>query len=200
MSTNPMYQVLFNTVSNIMDMPDHDKSLCFKYFEPVSFAKNTVVEDTNKIPEFQYFIVSGIMRNFYYDASGNAITTDLNHAPRFFTSYNNFVSRNISNEIIECVTDCKLLRVKRDNVDILFAESIILKDYTIRYLEKVYEEERARINELTTHTAEQRYIKLMDKAPNIVLTVPLKHIASYLGIKPETLSRIRKKHFLTKVK
>lgn len=195
-----MYQVLFRTVSNIMEMPDHDKSLCFKYFEPVNFPKNTIVEDRNKIPGYQYFVVSGIMRNFYYDASGCGITTDLNHSPRFFTSYNNFVNRSISNEIIECVTDCKLLRVKRDDVDILFAESIILKDYTIRYLENVFEEERARITELTTLPAEERYLKLLDKAPNIIQSVPLQHIASYLGIKPETLSRIRKNHFLTKVK
>lgn len=195
-----MYQVLFKTVSNVMEMPSYDKSLCYKYFEPVNFPKNTIVEDRNKIPEYQYFVASGIMRNFYYDASGCAITTDLNFAPRFFTSYNNFVNRSISNEIIECVTDCQLLRATRDNVDTMFAESIILKDYTIKYLEGIFAEERARITELTTLTAERRYLNLMDKAPKIILTVPLQHIASYLGIKPETLSRIRKNHFLTKVK
>ncbi len=133
------------------------------------------------------------MRNFYYDTSGEAVTTDINHSPRFFTSYNNFVNRNISEEIIQCVTDCELLRVKREDVDILYTESHILKDYTIRYLEKVFEEERIRIIDLATLTAEQRYLKLMNKAPDIILKVPLQHIASYLGIKAETLSRIRRK-------
>jgi len=193
MKTIQMYQVLFETVSSIMEMTEYDKTLCFKYLEPVKFSKNTIVEDANKIPHYQYFVVSGIMRNYFYNASGEAITTDLNYSPRFFTSYNNFVNRCISDEIIECVTDCELLRVKRDDVDILFAESFILKDFTIRYLEKVFEEERARINELTTLSAEHRYISLMNKAPNIILGVPLQYIASYLGIKPETLSRIRRK-------
>ncbi len=133
------------------------------------------------------------MRNFHYDQSCEAVTTDINYGPRFFTSYNNFVNRSISREIIECVTDCELLRVKRDDVDILFAESIILKDFTISYLEKVFEEERARITELITLSAEQRYLKLRDKAPHVIQRVPLQHIASYLGIKPETLSRIRRK-------
>ncbi len=193
MKTIQMYRVLFETVSSIMEMTEHDKTLCLKYFEPVTFPKNTIVEDANKIPQYQYFVVSGIMRNYFYNALDEAVTTDLNYSPRFFTSYNNFVKRSISGEIIECVTDCELLRVKRDDVDILFAESFILKDFTIRYLEKVFEEERARITELTTLSAEQRYINLMSKAPNIILGVPLQHIASYLGIKPETLSRIRKK-------
>lgn len=174
-------------------MTEIDKALCFKYFEPVKFSKNTIVEDRNKIPQYQYFVVSGIMRNYFYNHSGEAITTDLNYSPRFFTSYNNFINHRISDEIIECATDCELLRVKRDDVDILFKESIILKDFTIRYLEKVFEEERSRIVELTTLTAEQRYLKLMNKAPNIFLGVSLQHLASYLGIKAETLSRIRRK-------
>jgi CRP-like cAMP-binding protein len=188
-----MYKVLFETVSSIMEMTEYDKTLCFEYFEPVKFPKNTIVEDANKIPQYQYFVVSGIMRNYFYNASGEAVTTDLNYSPRFFTSYNNFVKRCISDEIIECVTDCELLRVKRDDVDILYSESLILKDFTIRYLEKVFEEERTRIIELTTLTARQRYINLLNKAPIIILGVPLQHIASYLGIKPETLSRIRRK-------
>lgn len=193
MTSSQMYQILFETVSSIVEMTEIDKNLCLKYFEPVKISRNTIVEDRNRIPRYQYFVVSGIMRNYFYDDSGEPITTDLNYSPRFFTSYNNFVNRSISDEIIECVTDCELLRVERDNVDILFSESVILKDFTIRYLEKVFEEERARIVELTTLTAEQRYLKLMSKAPNIFLEVPLYHIASYLGIKAETLSRIRRK-------
>jgi hypothetical protein len=83
-----------------MEMTKIDKKLCFKYFEPVKFSKNTTVEDRNIIPQYQYFVVSGIMRNYFYNTSGEAITTDLNYSPRFFTSYNNFVNRCISDEII----------------------------------------------------------------------------------------------------
>lgn len=188
-----MFQVLFDTITSIVEMKEIDEKLCFKYFEPVKFPRNTIVEDRNKIPQYQYFVVSGIMRNYFYNPEGEAVTTDLNHSPRFFTSYNNFVNRHVSDEIIECVTDCELLRIKRDDVDILFNESNIIKDFTIRYLENVFEEERARITELTTLTAEQRYQKLIEKTPNLILNVPLQHIASYLGVKPETLSRIRRK-------
>jgi CRP-like cAMP-binding protein len=57
---------------------------------------------------------------------------------------------------------------------------------------QVQEEYRERINDLANLTAEQRYLKFIKKAPNTVLNVPLKYIASYLGIKPESLSRIRR--------
>jgi len=193
MNSSQMYQTLFDSVSSVMEMTEIDKTLCQQYFEPIKVSKKTIVENENHVPQHQYFVASGIMRNYYHNAAGDAITTDLNYAPRFFTSYNNFMNRSVSNEIIESVTDCELLRIRRDEVDILFENSVILKDFTIKYLEKVFQEERARIEELSTLTAEQRYLKFFNKAPHIFLNVPLQYIASYLGIKPETLSRIRKK-------
>lgn len=192
MKHDQMYNVLFETVSGIIDMPDADRLLCLQYFEPVSFPKNTIVEREGKIPQYQYFIVTGIMRNFYTNDLGQEITTDINNSSRFFTSYNHFVNRSISNENIECITECNLLRIKRDDVDILFSKSVILNKYTILLLQKVFEEERERIKELTTLTATQRYLKFISNNPNVIRSVPLQYIASYLGIKPETISRIRR--------
>ncbi len=48
MTTIQMYQVLFETVSSIIEMTEYDKTLCFKYFEPVKFPKSTIVEGEKK--------------------------------------------------------------------------------------------------------------------------------------------------------
>ncbi|CAN5390532.1 Crp/Fnr family transcriptional regulator [soil metagenome] len=193
MNKTQKFQILFDSVAEIIEMPDSDKMLCYEYFEPVSFASNTILEKRGKIPKYQYFVVSGILRNYHFNELREEITTDLNNSPRFFTSYTNFVSRQISQEWIETVTDCELLRVSRDDVDILFEKSIILKDYTIKLLERVFFEERNRINEFQILTTEERYLKFAKENSNIIENVPLKHIASFLGMKPETLSRIRRK-------
>lgn len=187
-----MYNVLFETVSDLMVMPEADKLLCYQYFEPVFFPKNTIIESAGKIPRYQYFIVTGIMRNFYFNDLGEEITTDMNNESRFFTSYNHFANRTISNENIECITECSLLRIKRDDEDILYSESIILGKYSILLFQKIIEKEKERINELTTLTAKERYLKFISNNPNIIKSVPLQYIASYLGIKPETISRIRR--------
>ncbi|CAM4371395.1 Crp/Fnr family transcriptional regulator [Gillisia limnaea] len=187
-----MFNVLFETVADIMDMPDADRLLCYQYFEPVFFPKNTIIESAGKIPQHQYFIVNGIMRNFYIDELGKEITTDMNNEPRFFTSYNHFANKTISNENIECITECSLLRIKRDNEDILYSESIILGKYTILLFQQIIEKEKKRINELSTLNAKERYLKFIGNNPNVLKCVPLQYIASYLGIKPETISRIRR--------
>ena len=173
-------------------MPDEDKVLCYNYFEPVFFPKNTVIEKAGEIPQHQYFIVSGFMRNFYINDFGEEITTDMNNESRFFTSYNHFANKTISNENIECITDCTLLRIKRADQDILYSESAILGKYTILLFQKIIEKDKERINELTTLSATERYLKFIVKNPDVLKNVPLQYIASYLGIKPETISRIRR--------
>lgn len=173
-------------------MPEFDRNLCFEFFEPVDFPKSTIIEKSGSVPKYQYFIVSGYMRNFHFDEKGGEVTIDLNNGPRFFTSYAHFMNRTVSNENIECITECKLLRVSREDVDVIFQKSITVKDYTMMILQKFLEEEKKRMKEMTTLTAEQRYGKFVQNCPNIIHNVPLKYIASYLGIKPESLSRIRR--------
>jgi CRP-like cAMP-binding protein len=196
---SPFFQTLFDSVEEfIEEMPEYDRQLCYQFFEPVVFPKSTIIEEAGKIPGHQYFIVSGYMRNFYLDQKGDEVTADMNNGPRFFTSYTHFMNRTVSNENIECITACELLRVKRDDVDIIFQKSITVKDYTMMILQYFLDEEKKRMKELSTQTAEQRYESFIKKCPNIIQNVPLKYIASYLGIRPESLSRIRRYKLLNK--
>lgn len=193
------YQTLFNCVEEIIEMPKYDRQLCFEYFEPVVFQKSTLVEKAGNIPGYQYFIISGHMRNFYLDSKGEEVTTDINNGSRFFTSYAHFMNRTVSNENIECITDCELLKVDRDDVDVLYQKGISIKDYTMTILQKFLDEEKKRMKEMSTLSAEQRYVSFMKNCPNIIQNAPLKYIASYLGIRPESLSRIRR-NYLTNVR
>lgn len=192
------YQTLFNRVEELIPMPEYDRNLCFEYFEPVVVPKSTIIEKAGTIPQHQYFIVSGYMRNFHIDDKGDEVTIDLNNGPRFFTSYAHFMNCTVSNENIQCITACELLRVNREDVDVIFKKSITVKDYTMLILQRFLEEEKKRMNDLATLTAELRYGKFIRNCPGIIQNIPLKMIASYLGIKPESLSRIRRGQFPNK--
>lgn len=132
------------------------------------------------------------MRKYYVNDKEEEITVDLNDGPRFFTSYFHFVQQTVSNEYLHCITDCELLRISKSDADSTAETSFTQKDYTIKLFNQVQEEYRERINDLANLTAEQRYLKFIHNTPNIIKNVPLKYIASYLGIKPESLSRIRR--------
>ncbi|MNF69325.1 DNA-binding transcriptional dual regulator Crp [compost metagenome] len=184
---------LLNFISDKIKLTDRDSELCKRYFEAVLFQKNSVIEEEGKVPKYLYYIVSGYLRLYHYNESGEEVTTHINCPPGFFTSYSNFISQQKSNEKVECITACELLRITKDDLDKLINESPAMKDFSIMVFQQSigYNENRSR--ELATLSAEQRYRKLMTEQPDILRHVPIAQIASFLGMKPESLSRIRRK-------
>jgi len=187
-----MHEHLINLILKKIKLTDRDTELCKQYFEAVLFPKNRIVEEEGKIPRYLYFVVSGFMRLFHYNEQGDEITTHINCPPGFITSYSNFVNQEKSAENLECITECELLRITKKDLDLLTQESTALKDFSISVFQQsiVYNENRSK--ELATLTAEQRYKKLIENFPSIIHNVPVQYIASFLGMKPESLSRIRR--------
>lgn len=185
------YTTLLEYISRVITLPDADQQSVRRSFKPVFVPRDTIIEKAGEVPGYHNFIVSGFMRNFHLDEDGNEITTDLNDSPRFFTSYFHFMNRTISNENLHCITDCELLRIGRDDVDATAERSFTQKDYTIRILQEHLQKDKDRINDMANLTAEARYAKFVRANPNIIRHVPLKYIASYLGITQRHLSRLR---------
>ncbi|MEQ8413887.1 MAG: Crp/Fnr family transcriptional regulator [Imperialibacter sp.] len=189
---NHYFETFFSYVEQILTMPESDKEQCRQYFTPLWVPKDTILEEAGKVPKYHNFIVSGYMRNFRLDEKGEEVTVDLNDGPRFFTSYFHFANQTVSNESLHCITDCELLRITKEGFDITVATGLTAKDYALLLFQKLMEEDKQRTTDLATLSAEQRYLKLVDEKPNIPKNVSLKYISSYLGIKPESLSRIRR--------
>ncbi|WP_298707355.1 hypothetical protein [Chitinophaga sp.] len=186
------YTALFRYIQQIIELPEKDKESCRETFKALQMKKDTMLETAGKVPLYHNFIVSGYMRKFYINDKGEEVTVDLNKGPRFFTSYLQFANQTVSEEYLHCITDCELLRIGKADADRTVQTSSTQKDYTIRLFQQVMEEGKQRMNELATLTAEQRYRNFIRDCPDIMKHVPLKYIASYLGIKPESLSRIRR--------
>jgi len=187
-----MYDQLLNLISTKIVLTDPDNELCKKYFEPILFPKNRIIEEEGKVPKYLYFVVSGFMRLFYCNTLGDEVTTHINCPPGFFTSYTNFINQTKSNENVECITECELLRIEKVDLDFLLQSSVAFKDFSIWVFEQSLTYNENRSKDLATLTAEERYKKLIKNYPEIVHNVPLQYIASFLGMNPKSLSRIRK--------
>lgn len=187
-----MHEQILKLISQNITITDQDAELCRQYFEPVLYPKNRVIEEEYKIPRYLYFVVSGYVRLFHYNEKGDEVTTHINCPPGFITSYHHFINQTKANENLECITECELLRISKNNLDLLTQQSPAFKDFSILVFQQslAYNENRAK--ELATLTAEQRYQKLIDNYPHILHNIPLQYIASFLGMNPKSLSRIRK--------
>lgn len=187
-----MHENLLKIIRQKINISDKDVELCTEYFEPVIFPKNRIIEDEGKIPQYLYFVVSGYMRLFHYNDNGDEITSHINCPPGFITSYFNFINQTKAAENVECITECELLRITKNNLDLITSQSNAFKDFSIWVFQQSIAYNENRSKELAILTAEQRYKKLIDNYPQIIHNVPLQYIASFLGMNAKSLSRIRK--------
>ncbi|MDR6486546.1 CRP-like cAMP-binding protein [Chryseobacterium vietnamense] len=187
-----MHDQLHQLISKNVKLSDSDRVLCTQYFEPVLYPKNRIIEEEEKIPQYLYFVVSGFVRLFHYNDKGDEITTHINCPPGFITSYSHFTSQSKSDENLECITECELLRITKPDLDLLMQQSSVFKDFSFLIFQQSLSYNEQRAKELATLTAEKRYLKLMAQNPEILHNVPMQYIASFLGMNPKSLSRIRK--------
>jgi hypothetical protein len=126
------------------------------------------------------------------DQNGNEVTTHINCPPGFFTSYSDFIDGRVSENMWNAsqIVSFEDFQGRSGPAD---HESQAMKDFSISVFQQsiTYNENRSKA--LSVLNAEQRYLKLMEDYPEIIQNVPIQYIASFLGMKPESLSRIRRK-------
>jgi CRP/FNR family transcriptional regulator, anaerobic regulatory protein len=187
-----MQKKLIDTISQTVSLTETDIQLCNTYFELATTAKNSILEEQDKVPQYLYFIASGFMRLFYYDENGDEVTSHISSENNFFASFLSFVNQNKAKENVECITECELLRISRPDLVTLIDSSENFKKFSLIIFEQAIASTEIRANDLATLAAEHRYKKLMETQPTILQNVPIQYIASFLGIKPQSLSRIRR--------
>jgi len=181
-----------NLFDSYVKLTDSEIEFCKPYFELNSVPKNSIVEEENRVPKHLYFITKGFMRLFYYDTNGDEITTLIVSQNRFVTSFTNFIHETKSNENLECITNCEFYKIERSKLVELIDKSENFKKLSLTIFEQSVATTQLRANDFATLTAELRYKKLVEQQPELIKNVPVQYIASYLGIKPQSLSRIRK--------
>lgn len=187
-----MHEQLVRLITQKVKLSDKERDLCVQYFEPVSYPKNQVLEEEGKVPGYLYFVISGFVRLFHYNDKGDEITSHINCPPGFITSYTNFIDQTRSEENLESITECELLRITKTHLDLLTQQSPAFKDFSILVFQQSLSYNEKRSKELATLSAEERYLKLINEHPEILHHVPMQYIASFLGMNPKSLSRIRR--------
>jgi CRP-like cAMP-binding protein len=161
-------------------------------FERKEFAKNEIILEEGNICRHFYFLEEGIIRFFVFN-DGNDITKFFTLAPYCFTSKNSFRTRTPAQESIQALDRTIVWQTTLNHAN----ELLELKswgDFTRKFVHEVQSYTEQLLLENKTETAEQRYGKLLVKHPDIIQKIPLKHLSTFLGIAPQSLSRIRKKH------
>lgn len=183
---------LLHTIARHARLSDADAAACIAAFDLLDAPRGTVLEPAGRTPQNLYFIAAGFVRLFYVDDAGEEVTTGLAGPGDFTAAFLPLVHQTVSEEAVVCLTDCTLLRCTRTALLGLIGRSEAFRSFSLLIFESGMAGAQARANDLATLPAEARYRKLLAERPAVVGAVPVQYIASYLGMKPESLSRIRR--------
>ncbi len=138
-----------------------------------------------------YFLNKGCIR-YYYLIDGEEKTAQFFFENGWFTDYESFLSDTPAENFVDALEDTELLCLERDDLLKLYEQVPKFERFGRIISENAYLGIRQRTKTLTNLTSEQRYLSLMKERPKIFGRIPQHYIASYLNIKPQSLSRIRK--------
>jgi CRP/FNR family transcriptional regulator, anaerobic regulatory protein len=186
---------LFDEITKISKIQANEFENFKPFFKSFIVTRNTILEEQDKVPKFLYFVNTGFMRLFFYDNNGEEQTTFLSSSNSFIASFSSLINQVKATENVECITDCEILKISYADAKSLVDNNEIFKTFFLVMLEKSISFGTIRANDLANLNAEQRYQKMIEQQPHFIQNVPLQYIASYLGIKPQSLSRIRKQKF-----
>ncbi len=183
---------LIQVIQQIFPLPPQKASEIAASFEPISFSKNDFLLKTGEPNNQYFFLEEGIIRSYTYDLDGNEITTNLFGSKQFVFEVSSFFLRIPSQENFQAIRDCKCYFLDFDKLQKQFHSIPEFREMGRTILVRSFAQFKLRTLSMITDTAEKRYEKLLKTQPEIIQNVPLKFIASYLGITDTSLSRIRK--------
>jgi CRP-like cAMP-binding protein len=158
--------------------------------EPVTVSRNEILQPIGHTCRTIYFINKGLGRIFYY-LDDIEVTESFVFEHQIIARAESLFSGKPSRKGIQMLEDSELTGLSAHRLYLLYDTYPAIERLFRRIFEAAYVDTVNRVESLQFHTAETRYLDLLREMPDIVRRVPLKHIASYLGITPVTLSRIR---------
>ena len=161
------------------------------YFEERRFSKNEFFLKEGKVCDY-LFLAEGLMRAYTFDLKGNEVTTNLFAGNRQVYDHASFFLQTPSEENIQAVTNCLGYSITFEKMNTLFHSIPEYREYGRGMLVKELVSHKKRTLAMINKSAEQRYEDLVKNDKEIFQFVPLKHIASFLGVTNSSLSRIRR--------
>ncbi len=178
-------------IQSVVDMPQSVLQEMCGYFKKVNLPKGTQILEQGQTCKKLYFIEKGLARSYYYNEKGKDVTVWFFSDNNLMVSVESFFQQKPSLYQMELLENSITYEISYDNLQKLFDKYHCVERFGRRVSIDLLTDLVDKLNAIQFQTAKERYAFLIDKYPDIAYRAPLGHIASYLGITQETLSRIR---------
>jgi CRP-like cAMP-binding protein len=187
-----MHEELVKSIRSRIDVSDEGVDVLKKKLIPKKARKRQFLQNAGDICQYMIFVEHGLLRSFSDDKNGSEHTMQFAAEGWWISDMASFFSRENSKYNIEALEASELLLMSKQVMDELMDAVPQVQRYFLDLMQNHIIALQRRINVVQSMSAEETYLKLMEVNPDLINRASQQHIASYLGITPETLSRVRK--------
>lgn len=160
---------------------------------PFKYSKGDVVLPEGETCRHMYFVERGMVRQYYYKG-GRDVTEHFSYEGRIVICIESFLKQEPSRLIVEALENSRLYGIPYDDLQELADENKEIELLFRKIMEHALISSQVYADSQRFENATERYLRLLDTKPEILLRAPMLHVASYLQMSPETLSRVRAAH------
>lgn len=187
-----MFSLLRLHIEKRVHLTDEEFDICKKFFKVKKVKKHQFLLNEGDVCRNLWFINSGCLRAYSIDYKGIEHIIQFATEDWWISDLHSFLSGKPAEYYIDALQDSEILLIEKTDREKLLNECVKMEKFFRLLIEANHVTMHQRINDSLSASAEERYLKFIKTYPRLFEIIPQNQIASYLGITPQSLSRIRK--------
>jgi len=189
-----MENIILSSLRKIAEIKKEEEDIIISSFRESSYKAKTYLLKEGEVCRKMYFIKKGLARVSLLDRNSRDITFNFRYASQFLTDYESFETQKPAAFSITALEDMECFEILKEDFDKMcqlvatgeLITRIVVYHKNLNYLR--------RLISFYKETPEERYVKLLEENPSLINRIPQKYLASYIGIEPQSFSRIKRRY------
>jgi CRP-like cAMP-binding protein len=188
----PSYDLILSNVAKHIKLTDDEVAFFTSLLKHRKIRKRQYLLQAGDVNIYENFVTKGCLRAYTVDAQGEEHIAMFGLEGWWISDLYSFLTNTPATQNIDALEDSEVFSIERSDLDSLYEKVPKFNKFFLKLLQNAFVAHQRRILAAISQTAEEQYINFVTKYPSIEQRVPQHQIASYLGLSPETISRIRK--------
>jgi CRP-like cAMP-binding protein len=187
------YKSILENIKRFVHLSKDEGEKFISIIRKTRIKKRQFIDQPGYVCLYRNYVVKGAFRSYFIDYEGKEHTVQIAIEDWFVSDFYSYITQTPATLFVEALEDSIILQMTYNDIEALCKEIHSLSEYFRITTERAFAFSRKRALSNLSKTAEERYLEILERYPDIVNRVPQKVIASYLGMTPEFMSKIRKK-------
>lgn len=188
-----MIDILIQTLSKDVPVPAAEIDCITARFHQKRYRRGDILLSAGQVPQDIFFVLDGVLHQYYIEENGAEHSCNFTFGQEWVTDLEAFQKRIESPSTIQAMSDTAVLTITYDDFTALLTESPAVSEYFQILVARIAEQGIKRTKALLSFSPEKRFLDLSREQPELLQRVPQRYVAQYLGMTPESLSRIKKR-------